>query len=205
MPKAKRSKRATRPSRGRSKPKKKKVLAKGKPAPRRKLVEPIDPRIQQQLRLYDEGMRFFSQQKFHKAKQSFEKVMAGFGKELADRARVHLAVCEQRISRAAEPHLRSAEDHYHGGVAMMNQGRWDEAREHLEKARKMAAKADYVFYALAALDCLTGETDAALTNLRTAIELKPENRYHARNDEDFSHLAEDPRFTDLIYPERETA
>jgi tetratricopeptide (TPR) repeat protein len=203
MPKAKRSKRAARPARSRAKSRKTRALAKPKSAPRR-VAEPVDPRIQQQLKLYEEGMRCFSQQKFHRAKQAFEKVIAGFGKELADRARVHLAVCEQRISRAQEPSLRSADDHYHGGIAMMNLGRWDEAREHLDRAKKLAAKADYVFYALAALDCLTGEADSALQNLRTAIELKPENRYHARNDEDFKFLNEDPRFTDLIYPERES-
>ncbi len=179
-------------------------MAKSKPA-RRRVAEPVDPRIQQQLKLYDEGMRYFNQQKLHKARQAFEKVIAGFGKELADRARMHLHVCEQRISRMPQPSLRSADDHYHGGIAMMNLGRWDEAREHLDKAKKLAAKADYVFYALAALDCLTGEADAALQNLKTAIDLKPENRYHARNDEDFKFLGEDPRFTDLIYPEREHA
>ena len=202
MPKAKRSKRAARRPRPRVKTKKKKALAKSK-APRR-LVEPVDPRIQQQLKVYEEGMRYFGLQKFHKAKQAFEKVAEGYGKELADRARVHLHVCEQRISRTPQPHLRSADDHYHGGIAMMNLGRWDEAREHLDKARKMAAKADYVLYALAALDCLTGDADSALQHLKTAIELKPENRYHARNDEDFKFLGEDPRFTDLIYPERES-
>jgi tetratricopeptide (TPR) repeat protein len=201
MPKSKRSKRPARPARSRANSKKKRGLA--RPKPPRRVAEPVDPRIQQQLKVYEEGMRFFSQQKFHKAKQSFEKVIAGYGKELADRARVHLAVCEQRISRAPQLNLRSADDHYHGGIAMMNLGRWDEAREHLNKAKKLASKADYVFYALAALDCLTGEADSALQNLKTAIELKPENRYHARNDEDFKFLNEDPRFTDLIYPERE--
>jgi len=203
MPKAKRSKRPARSARSRAKSKKKQALAKAKPP--RRVPEPVDPRIQQQLKLYEEGMRYFSQQKFHKARQSFEKVIEGYGKELADRARVHLAVCDQRISRMPQPSLRSADDHYHGGIAMMNLGRWDEAREHLDKAKKLASKADYIFYALAALDCLTGEADSALQNLRTAIELKPENRYHARNDEDFKFLNEDPRFTDLIYPERESA
>jgi tetratricopeptide (TPR) repeat protein len=85
----------------------------------------------------------------------------------------------------------------------MNLGHWDEARDHLERARKLAPKADHVIYALAALDCLTGETDAALEKLKLAIELRPENRYHARNDEDFAFLQEDPRFTELLYPERE--
>jgi hypothetical protein len=60
-----------------------------------------------------------------------------------------------------------------------------------------------VHYALAALDCLTGEADSAMANLKIAIELRPANRYHARNDEDFAFLQEDPRFTELLYPEKE--
>jgi Flp pilus assembly protein TadD len=98
---------------------------------------------------------------------------------------------------------KSAEDHYTQGVALMNLGRWDEAREHLDRARKSAPKADHIVYAMAALDCLTGEADSAMQNLKIAIQLRPENRYHARNDEDFAFLQEDPRFTELLYPERD--
>ncbi|MGA8870193.1 MAG: tetratricopeptide repeat protein, partial [Candidatus Acidiferrales bacterium] len=87
--------------------------------------------------------------------------------------------------------------------ALMNLGRWDEARDHLDRARKAAPKADHIVYAMAALDCLTGEADSAMENLKVAIQLRPENRYHARNDEDFAFLQEDPRFTELLYPERD--
>jgi tetratricopeptide (TPR) repeat protein len=159
--------------------------------------------VQQQLKQYEEAVRYFQQQKPHKAKQVLEKVIAGPSKELADRAQMHLRICEQRIARLPTPVLRSAEDHYQSGVAMMNLGRWDQAREHLLRARKMAPKADYIYYAMAALDCLTGEAESAMENLKTAIDLRPENRYHARNDEDFAFLQEDPRFTELLYPERE--
>jgi len=55
----------------------------------------------------------------------------------------------------------------------------------------------------AALDCLTGEADSAMANLKVAIQLRSENRYHARNDEDFAFLQEDPRFTELLYPEKD--
>jgi tetratricopeptide (TPR) repeat protein len=172
---------------------------------RRHAEELVDPRVQQQLKQYEEALRYFQQQKLHKAKQVLEKVVAGPSKELADRAAIHLRICEQRIARTTTPVLRSPEDHYHHGVAMMNLGRWDDAREHLDKARKMAPKADFILYALAALDCLTGEAEAALENLKLAIQLRPENRYHARNDEDFAFLQEDPRFTELLYPERDAA
>jgi hypothetical protein len=42
-----------------------------------------------------------------------------------------------------------------------------------------------------------------MANLKVAIDLRGENRFHARNDEDFAFLQEDPRFTELLYPEKE--
>ena len=48
-----------------------------------------------------------------------------------------------------------------------------------------------------------GRNEAALANLKIAIELRGANRYHARNDEDFAFLQEDPRFTELLYPEKD--
>src|SRR6202163_2493582 len=165
----------------------------------------VDPQFEQQLKLYEQAVQHFHQQKFVKAKELLEKVEVAPSKELADRAQVHLRITEQRMAKQATPSLKTPEDHYQAGVAMMNLGRWDEARDHLLRARKLAPKADFVFYAMAALDCLTGEAESAMENLKTAIHLRPENRYHARNDEDFAFLQEDPRFTELLYPEREAS
>jgi len=167
--------------------------------------DPDAPAKQQQLKLYEEALRHFQQQKFQRAHEVLERVLEGPSKELGDRAKVHLRICEQRISRLPAPTARSAEDHYTQGVTLMNLGRWDEAREHLDRARKAAPKADHIVYAMAALDCLTGEADSAMQNLKVAIQLRPENRYHARNDEDFAFLQEDPRFTELLYPERDSS
>lgn len=165
--------------------------------------DPEAPARRQQLKTYEEALKYFQQQKFLRAKQLLEHVLEGPSKELGDRAKTHLRVCEQRISRPPVPVLKTAEDHYTQGIALMNLGRWDEAREHLDRALKAAPKADHIVYAMAALDCLTGEADSAMENLKIAIQLRPENRYHARNDEDFSFLQEDPRFTELLYPERD--
>jgi len=171
--------------------------------PQRGGVEMVDPRVQAQLKVYDEALSLFHQQKFAKAKQELEKVLEGPSKELADRARMHLKIAEQRMKPSHEQNPRTADEHYQRGVAMMNIGRWDDALESLDRARKAAPKADYIHYALAALDCLTGEADSAMKNLKVAIELRPENRYHARNDEDFAFLQEDPRFTEMLYPEKD--
>jgi tetratricopeptide (TPR) repeat protein len=187
---------------GQTNSQKKKTLGPPPPA-QRGGVELVDPRVQAQLKLYDEALALFHQQKFARAKQELEKVLEGPSKELADRARMHVKIAEQRMKPSHEENPRTAEDHYQRGVAMMNIGRWDDARESLLKARKAAPKADHIHYALATLDCLTGEADSAMANLKVAIELRPENRYHARNDEDFAFLQEDPRFTELLYPEKD--
>lgn len=169
------------------------------------LRESNDQATVQQLKAYEEGLKHFQQQKFSRAKEALEQVIGGPNKELADRARIHLRICGQRISAPPQAAVKSAEDHYNQGIAMMNLGRWDDAREHLDRARKAAPKADHIVYAMAALDCLTGEADSSMENLKIAIQLRAENRYRARNDEDFAFLQEDPRFTELLYPERDGA
>jgi tetratricopeptide (TPR) repeat protein len=166
-------------------------------------AHPVDPAFQQQLKFYEEGLKEVQQQRFQRAKQILEKVIEGPNKELGDRARVHIRGVEIRLSKTPPAAPKNAEDHYTQGVALMNLGRWDEARVHLDRALKAAPKADHIVYAMAALDCLTGEAESAMERLKFAIQLRPENRYHARNDEDFAFLQEDPRFTELLYPERE--
>ena len=48
---------------------------------------------------------------------------------------------------------------------------------------------------------MTGRTQDCLRNLGQAIELNPKNRLQARVDNDFQNMADDPRFTELLYPE----
>ena len=42
---------------------------------------------------------------------------------------------------------------------------------------------------------------AFLQHLEQAIKLNPQNRIQARSDSDFSNMVDDPRFTELLYPE----
>ncbi|MGH9863491.1 MAG: TPR end-of-group domain-containing protein [Candidatus Acidiferrales bacterium] len=147
-------------------------------------------------------MKLFNQQSYRRAKEAFGKVLVGPSRELAERARVHIIICEQRLKRAEPVPLRSAEDHYHYAVSQINLGNYEEARAQLEKSRKKAPKVEYVYYALASVAARTGEADDALEYLAQAIKLRPENRYHARNDADFKLLEDDPRFQELLYPER---
>src|ERR1700736_6946210 len=78
--------------------------------PQRGGVEMVDPRVQAQLKLYDEALSLFHQQKFAKAKAELEKVVEGPSKELSDRARMHIKIAEQRMKPVAEQNPRTADE-----------------------------------------------------------------------------------------------
>src|SRR3981081_1225941 len=159
-----------------------------------------DPHFAQAVQNYEAGLRAMQEHKFDKAKGYLQKVLSGASKELADRASVHLSACNQQTERAVNQ-FRNPEEHYDYAISLMNVGDYVGAREHLDKLSKQAPKADYVAYGLAALDCLTGHVEESLRNPGNALPLNPGLRFQARNDSDFQNLVEDPRFTELLYPD----
>jgi len=160
-----------------------------------------DPRHTQALQSYEAGLRAMQEHKFDKAKPHFQKVLTGPSKELIDRATVHINICNQHLERAVANQFKSPEEHFDYAVSLMNVGDYVTAREHLDKLLKQNPKSDYVVYGLAALDCLTGHTEDSLRHLDEALRINAQLRFQARNDSDFQNLAEDPRFTELLYPD----
>jgi tetratricopeptide (TPR) repeat protein len=190
-----------------AKPKKSKVVARSSVKTSAKQAAPPpkpdfrqDPRFQQAVQNYEAGLKAMQTQKYGRAKAAFEKVIEGPSRELADRARVHLNLCAQQLARTST-NFKTPEEHYDYAVALINNGDYDGARSHLEKIIRQHPKADYAHYGLAALCCLTRQTEEALRSLQKAIDLNGSNRYQARNDTDFANMNDDPRFTELIYPE----
>lgn len=159
-----------------------------------------DPRHTQAVQSYESGVRALQEHKFEKAKGHLQKVLAGPNKSLADRAMVHLVTCDQHLEQPALQ-FKTVEEHFDYSISLMNTGDYVAAREHMEKLLKQQPKADYVLYGLAALNCLTGHVEDALKTLDEAIRQNPALRFQARNDSDFQNLAEDPRFTELLYPD----
>jgi tetratricopeptide (TPR) repeat protein len=168
--------------------------------PTAKKAAPEDPRYTQALQSYESGLRAMQEHKFDKARTHLQKVATGPSKELADRASVHLNTCNQHLERTTNQ-FKTPEEHFDYAVSLMNVGDYVSAREHLEKLSKQAPKADYVAYGMAALDCLTGHLEDSLRHLDEAVRRTPGLRFQARNDSDFQNLAEDPRFTELLYPD----
>ena len=159
-----------------------------------------DPRFAQAVQNYEAGLKALQGHKYDRAKACFEKVVDGPSPELADRACVHLNTCNQQLSRPATS-FKTHEEHYDYAVSLMNMGDYESARENFEVLVKKASKLDFVWYGMATLNCLSGRFPEALSSLTEAIRLNPANRYQARNDGDFKSLADDPRFTELLYPD----
>ena len=146
---------------------------------------------------FEMGARYFQKHSFEKAREIFAKLVASAPAEIADRARVHLRLCDQRLNNGSD-NPKTASDYHVLGVAELNSRILDQAVEHLNKACKLNPKREDIRYALAAAYALEGNLDAALEHLKAAIELRPENRFQARHDEDFRALMQDPRFRDLV-------
>lgn len=179
---------------------KKKMPAKKTTAPQSKPGFKDDPIFAQAVQNYEAGLKAMQEHKFEKAKGYLEKLVATGPRELTDRARMHLNTCNQQLSGASAS-FKTHEEHFDYAVSLINAGHYEDARQHLEKILKQNAKADFAFYGLAVVDCLTGQLESSLKNLGEAIRMNPQNRFQARNDSDFQNMADDPRFTELLYPE----
>jgi len=166
-----------------------------------KIVE--DPRIKLAREQYEGAVGLLSNHKYERALVLFEKVLQSPSAELAERSRVHLNICRQRMERTKAPAFKTAEDHYNYAVAQINTGNLADAEDHLHKAMKLTPRAGHLFYALATVMSLRRDVESSLQSLKQAIDLDPRTRLLARSDNDFHALYEDPRFADLVYPERD--
>jgi tetratricopeptide (TPR) repeat protein len=157
-------------------------------------------RFAESLQSYEQALKLLQAQKYDKAKTLFEKVIESGVSELADRAKVHINICKQQMD-SIQNSFNTPEEHYDFAVSLMNLGDFVTAREHLENLSTQSPNLDFVWYGRAVLECLTGRTSESLQHLAEAIRLNPGNRFQARNDSDFRNMADDPRFTELLYPE----
>lgn len=149
---------------------------------------------------YEAGLQWIQQGKFEKARNVFEKLVNAGPPELLERARVYLVACERNV-RDSKLTFGSTGEQYDYAVSLLNTGYYEEARDQFDDILSKNESADYAHYGLAILQSMTGQADACLHHLAKAIELNARNRIQARSDSDFQDMTDDPRFTELLYPE----
>jgi tetratricopeptide (TPR) repeat protein len=149
---------------------------------------------------YQSAVQLVQQGKFDKALAAFEKLLPNASFEIIERCRMYAHTCKRQLEKQGLA-FHTPEERYDYAVSQLNGGYFEEAAEQLRGILSDYPQADYAYYGLALLDSVTGRVQGCLDNLSKAIELNPKNRLQARSDNDFQNMVDDPRFTELLYPE----
>jgi len=154
----------------------------------------------QTLALYESALKLMQGGKYEKAHAAFNQMLEGAPHDFADRIRMYISACVGQISKGTTK-FETHEERYDYAISLLNHGHYEDAREHFQAILLKEKSADYAFYGLALLSSMTGNTQTCIEHLTEAIRLNSQNRFQARSDSDFDGVAEDPRFTELLYPE----
>lgn len=169
------------------------------PAPRKaQTLRELSKHTENARKDYDRGVAALQKKKLDEAERHFLDLIQKYPeeRELVDRARVYLTVCE-RQRREAHPALSEPEDFYYTAVLEKNRGNVDEAIEHLQRAARKngGGRVDFL---LACCHAQKGDLGTALEHLQKAIEEDQRHRVLARHDRDFDPVREMPEFQKLL-------
>ena len=164
------------------------------------VVSTDDRQRQDLLALYGKAVQLMQSNQYTQAHTAFDQLLADAPHDLADRIRMYIAACVAQI-HTGTTEFRSHEERYDYAISLLNHGNYEDAREHFNQILLVHCECDYAFYGLALLSSMTNSGHECLDHLEQAIRLNPQNRIQARSDSDFANMSEDPRFTELLYPE----
>ena len=170
--------------------------------PKKAAPAPVgDRRYRQAVDLFEKAVKALGKKDFGRATTHLESLIASHGEEsdLVERARSYLVMCERATSRkTARP--KTFEEMLNYGVVLHNRGEFDQAVKYLRQAVEKHPRNEHALYCLAAAQARSGEAQAALKALRSAIAANPTSRTQARQDADFEPLRGEAEFQALVTP-----
>ena len=148
-------------------------------------VEPAPLEGSHQLALYESALKALHASKWREAADGFERVIReGDQPDLINRARRYRLLPRNRSTATEEI---EADDPYLQAVYERNRGNFDAALSIASAGGRRSKDARFA-YLVASVYVARGELDAAADYLKTAIDLDPMSRVHARNDAEFDDL-----------------
>jgi tetratricopeptide (TPR) repeat protein len=164
-------------------------------------VQPADDAARKAtLALYESALKLMQTGKYEKAHEAFNKMLASAPPDFAASIRMYIAACVAQIDKGTTD-FKTHEERYDYAISLLNHGHYEDARQHFQAILQKDKSAHYAFYGLALLSSMTGDTNKCIEHLTEAIRLNAQNRLQARLDSDFEAVADDPTFTELLYPE----
>jgi tetratricopeptide (TPR) repeat protein len=160
---------------------------------------PRKPGFYEAVAIYERGVQALQRHDFAVAAEHFRAVIERYPeeRELLERARLYLRVCERETERQAAP-PQSAGDHVYAATVALNSGDHASALGHLQRALTADANNDHAHYIMAAALSLRGRREEALEHLQRSIALNPENRSQARQDPDLENIRSHEGFRAMI-------
>lgn len=170
------------------------------PAPAAAPASARKPGFYEAVAVYERGVQGLQRHDFEGAAVFFRTVLERYPeeRELLERARLFLSVCERETSRQPPVPKTAAERVYLATVAL-NSGDQAGALDHLRGALVEDPDSDHAHYIMAvALATTRNRADEALEHLQQAIALNPDNRSMARQDPDLDSLRDHSRFKNAL-------
>ena len=157
------------------------------------------PGFYEAVAIYERGVQALQRHDFQGAAGFFRTVLDRYPeeRELLERARLYLRVCERETSRQPTTPKTPAERVYAATVAL-NSGDHAGALDHLQRALGEDPDHDHAHYILAVAVGMRNRGHEALEHLQQAIALNPENRALAKQDPDLDTLRGHERFSDTL-------
>lgn len=143
--------------------------------------------------LYERGLRLIQQHEFASAAELLSRLVSVFPeeRELCERARLYLSLCERQL-RPATSEPQSLAERVYAATLALNAGDVERATAYLEGVLREDPGNDRALYMLATAYAQRGDVQVAIPYLEQAIASNPDNRVLARFDPDLAGLrAED--------------
>lgn len=152
---------------------------------------PRRPTYPEAVARYESGMKALQEHRFGEAAEAFRAVLSQYPdeKELNDRVRLYLTICERHLNSAPEP--RTLEERLYAATLALNAGDSQTALRHLGEIVQQDPNHDGALYMLGVAHALAQQPDLALSFLKRAIQQNPDNRALALHDVDLERLMQD--------------
>ena len=152
---------------------------------------------------YASALKLLYKSDYTKAQAALEALTQKYPDEhqIIARASLFLRLCKENAPPPKKKVIRGGVELYDVGVFEHNSGHFEEAIDQFKKAlEKVSDKTDKaaIHVAMAASFARIGAADEALESLEKAIKVSAIHRYHAQHDPDFSSLASNEEFKELV-------